>query len=417
MEERELAESLTHLRVVDGAPVAKDRYLSSAFMDLEMARLWRKTWLLAAHVADLPEPGSTAVLDCGRESVVVVNQPDGTLAAFHNVCQHRGNRLCPKAFDCSDRLVCGYHGWTYGLDGALMHVPDQERFPGLDPGAHGLRRVSCDVAGGFVFVNLDRDAAPLSEFLSPVLAELEMYDLGSWQLATDSEMLVEGNWKLSSDVNNEAYHLANLHPKLLGVADDTACEVTTAGPHSRLTLPVGTPSERLGELDEVPEVLVEMLRDAGLDPSEFQGRVGDARPALAEATKRRAARDGLDLGPLDGARLTDNFQISLFPNVQLNLYANRVLFFRHRPHPSDPERCWFDQQVYVRVPAGKRKPRPARTTASRTDGGDMMQADLHALESVARGMRSSGFTGLLLSDAERPIRHLHESLDRCLFDG
>ena len=75
------------------APIPKERYVSREYKEREDERLWPKVWLLAGFESDLSEPGSYFTYEVGRDSVLVVRQADGAIAAFHNVCTHRGNRL------------------------------------------------------------------------------------------------------------------------------------------------------------------------------------------------------------------------------------------------------------------------------------------------------------------------------------
>ncbi len=92
---------------------------------------------------------------------------DGELRAFSNVCRHRGSRVADGSGNCGKALRCPYHGWTYGLDGKLLGVPEKSGFPGFDKDANGLWPLSSSVSAGFVFVNFDPDADPLGQMLGP----------------------------------------------------------------------------------------------------------------------------------------------------------------------------------------------------------------------------------------------------------
>jgi phenylpropionate dioxygenase-like ring-hydroxylating dioxygenase large terminal subunit len=155
--------------------VPKARYTSAAFADLELQRLWSRVWQVAAREEELAQPGDYVEYTIGDESVLVVRAADGTIGAFHNSCRHRGTRLAADAGAFADGCIqCPYHGWQYGLDGALVRVVDAEEFTNLPDGL-ALRSVRVDCFGGFVFVNLDRDAEPLLEFLDPLPTLLAPY--------------------------------------------------------------------------------------------------------------------------------------------------------------------------------------------------------------------------------------------------
>jgi hypothetical protein len=108
-------------------------------------------------------------------------------------------------------------------------------------------------------------------------------------------------------------------------------------------------------------------------------------------------------------------QLYIFPNLQLNMYADHALVFRHRPHHDDPERCFFDQMSLKR-PNGARKPAPrARLVAPDDDAfGPVTGADLALLPRLQRGLASRGFRGGVLSRREQCIANMHDSLDRWL---
>ena len=111
------------------------RYTSDAFMRLEWQRLWTKVWLLGGRSDDMAEPGDYICTEIGRESVLLVRQPDGSVRAFPNVCLHRGNRLRPEGRGNAERFQCMYHHWTYDRTGAICRIPDLDTFPqGAPPG-------------------------------------------------------------------------------------------------------------------------------------------------------------------------------------------------------------------------------------------------------------------------------------------
>ncbi len=72
--------------------------------------------------------------------------------AFHNVCRHRGSRICKTEQGSSHRLVCPYHRWTYELDGAL--VLDTSKEFGVAKSELSLRPVAIENAAGLLFISL-----------------------------------------------------------------------------------------------------------------------------------------------------------------------------------------------------------------------------------------------------------------------
>ena len=56
------------------------------------------------------------------EPLVVVRRSDGEVAAFADECPHRGAPLSFGRVE-GQELVCAYHGWRFGFDGAATCVP------------------------------------------------------------------------------------------------------------------------------------------------------------------------------------------------------------------------------------------------------------------------------------------------------
>ena len=144
---------------LDYVPIPKERYTSAEFAALEWERMWTKTWLCAGRASDAPNPGDYFTFEIGPESILVVRQPSGELAARYNVCMHRGNRLREPGRGHAEKFSCLFHGWEYATDGTLLKVLDAECFPqGIDRDKLSLQPVLCDTWAGFVFVCLDPKA-------------------------------------------------------------------------------------------------------------------------------------------------------------------------------------------------------------------------------------------------------------------
>jgi phenylpropionate dioxygenase-like ring-hydroxylating dioxygenase large terminal subunit len=404
------------------APIPKERYTTPEFARLERERLWPRVWLLAALARDLAAPGDWATFEIADESILLVRQPDGTIRGHHNVCMHRGNRLCEPGRGTARRFVCQYHGWRYGLDGALLQALDPHTFPqGCPPDALGLRPVRCETWAGFVFVALDAAAPPLREYLGVLPAHLDPYHFEDMALLDDYTIEIPCNWKTSLDAFNEAYHIAATHPDTLPINDDVDVPIDCYERHSRMILKLGVQSPRLQATGRVNgEIQRHFLARYGIDPATFTGGPGDVRPAIAAAVRSTLAPAlGADVTDLHDAQLTDDFHYTLFPNVTFNLFGVSAWVFRHRPHPTDPHRMFFDFWDLLRAPAQAVRRPPHRHVVRTGDltrervsgGGKLLGQDLYNLPRIQAGMRSRGYTGLHLGDQEVRIRHFHRTLD------
>ena len=136
-------------------------YTDPDLFRLEMERIHFDMWLCAGRTEPLASPGRYFVREVGNASVIVVAGEDGTAAAIHNVCRHRGTRLCrPGEGELPGRIQCPYHAWTYGLDGRLLGAPHMDRVEGFVEADYPLQRVATAVWDGHVFINLSARPRP-----------------------------------------------------------------------------------------------------------------------------------------------------------------------------------------------------------------------------------------------------------------
>src|SRR5256712_8198712 len=152
----------------------------------EGERIFARAWQYVGHAGRLAEPGYFAG-SAGQIPVVVTRARDGELRAFLNVCRHRGH-VVASGSGTRETLQCPYHAWTYGLDGQLRAAPRSEREPGFDADELELVQIEVDTWGPFVFVNPDREAAPLADALGDVPARLaEILDVDALEFRFRSE--------------------------------------------------------------------------------------------------------------------------------------------------------------------------------------------------------------------------------------
>jgi phenylpropionate dioxygenase-like ring-hydroxylating dioxygenase large terminal subunit len=180
--------------------------------------------------AALPEPGAYVAREAAGTPLVAVRGADGRVRAFRNACRHRGTPVAEGA-GCEKALVCRYHGWTYGLDGALRHVPDAHGFPGLDKAARGLVPVAAVEAEGVVFVT--QDAPPLAA-PGPLPALVPP----RYRLLTSTEQELPTNWKVLAEGFLEGYHIRSTHPDtFFPLQYDNVNVVERFGPNNRIAFP------------------------------------------------------------------------------------------------------------------------------------------------------------------------------------
>jgi Rieske 2Fe-2S family protein len=154
-------------------------YTDPAHFEREMETIHCRMWLCAGRAEALPTPGRYALRQFGNADIVLLRDERGGLAAFHNVCRHRGTRLCrePEG-QLAARIQCRYHGWTYRLDGTLANAPHMDQVEGFREADYPLRRVAVAEWEGHVFINVADDPPPLSEQLGPLPAKFR-----PWRMA------------------------------------------------------------------------------------------------------------------------------------------------------------------------------------------------------------------------------------------
>jgi phenylpropionate dioxygenase-like ring-hydroxylating dioxygenase large terminal subunit len=194
-------------------------YADPAMLRRESDQIFARSWQYAGHTGQITEPGSYFTSSAGEIPIVVTRARDGELRAFLNVCRHRGS-VVATGEGKRETLQCSYHAWTYGLDGQLRAAPRSDREPDFDASELGLVPAAVGTWGRFVFVNPDRDAAPLADALGEVPALLgELIDLDVLEHRFRLEWELDANWKVACENFLECYHCAVAHPGFSAIVD------------------------------------------------------------------------------------------------------------------------------------------------------------------------------------------------------
>lgn len=188
-------------------------YLSPEIFDLDIQEIFGKHWIHVAVEPDIPEPGDYVMVEIGLNSVIVVRGDDMVVRAYHNVCRHRGARLCTEQKGSVGNLVCPYHQWTYNISGELIHAEHMgEEF---DHSKHSLKPVHVENLAGLIFICLaehpPQDFSVMRDAMEPYLLP---HGLRDCKIAKQVDLIEEGNWKLTMENNRECYHCASNHPEL-----------------------------------------------------------------------------------------------------------------------------------------------------------------------------------------------------------
>lgn len=324
-----------------------DQYVSEDFYRKELATIWRKCWLWAGRASEIPNPGDYFVLNLpflDRTSILVVRGQDEEIRAFYNVCQHRGGRLAYYERGSAPALRCTFHGWTYRLDGTLAAVTFDETFCDFDRSARGLRPVSVDTWGGWVFVNLDPTPRwPLREYLSPLPDALSDYlEKEPWVWEWGRKGLFKCNWKLQVDSQAEGYHARFLHARSI-VAKFTKEDTPTWVYPESVGIPFKLEVHRPRTSEGSGFFLSELAKTVGqyatalyynTDSSEYRGGVTSKYPGAVNVSN--GERWAFDLYPI-------------FPNTVIIVQKGHLMIMRSWPRGVS-QTLWDYDEYFTRQP-------------------------------------------------------------------
>lgn len=193
-----------------------DAYLSRALYDLEVKKIFETSWLCVGREEYVPNEGDYYSIDVMGEPVLVVRGTDGKVRALNAVCRHRYMPVAQGKGNAK-RFTCPYHAWSYATDGRLVGAAHMEKSRVFDKAKCSLPQYRLESWMGFLFVNLDDDAAPLQPVMTPMAKAVANYRIGEQTEIFHYEEEWAGNWKLSAENSMEYYHHIALHITNVGV--------------------------------------------------------------------------------------------------------------------------------------------------------------------------------------------------------
>ncbi len=378
-------------------PLPTEVYTSRERFELEREHIWKKVWLNVGRVEQIPEAGDYFVKDIAmcQTSILVVRGNDGEVRAFHNMCTHRGNKLAWDDGGSCKVFTCKFHGWAFGLNGALRHVPDEENFFDLKRHERPLTHVTCDVWEGFIFINVDPNPEEsLKEYMGDLATELRGYPFAE-VTATSGVWSAElkCNWKLAKDSFQESYHIKELHQRSAG-------GVNEANPHNHWL-----------DLKLFPR-----HRKAG-----FQGPAGNSSGMRAMRVSALAYQYGVmtlgrrkrELPPGVNPLGHKNWALDnnlIFPAFVLIVSAGSIV--QHNFWPIDVDRTRWEMTQYFSEAqtVGQRFAQEVAHVGIR----DVAMEDGSTLEHIQSMLASGAIKEVVLKDEEILLRHSHDVVDRMI---
>ena len=397
-------------------------YLSREIHEREVERLWKRTWQMACREDDVPEVGDTWVYDIAGMSVVIVRVTSTTIKAFYNSCLHRGVTLrrCPGRVV---NLQCPFHGFTWNLDGTFKVAPALDQFPQINPAEFKLPEVKVDRWGGFVFVNFDPDAGPLSEFLGGFVSEFTRVPFDNRVKRLHIQKILNANWKAAQEAFMEGYHVLTTHPQNTAIASDRCSQRDAFEHYSREILARAVPSEYMKRTPTAQKMYQVGMGRWDDDPDLPPIPAGkSAREAIADTVRERLRP--VFGGKIDGfadAELVDTICYSLFPNLHPFWSAAQPMVYRFRPYGDDHTRSILEFMVLTPLAPGETPPLPAKVKviAEHEDFNAapemgylaaFLNQDINNLAEIMKGLRNNRRGKVnFSSNAELKIRHFYST--------
>jgi choline monooxygenase len=333
-------------------------YVAPQLLEREKRSIFWRTWQIVGRSEQVRSTGDYFTSDLLGEPLLIVRGADGTLRGFYNVCRHRAG---PPAEGSGSRKVfrCGYHGWTYGLDGRLLNAPEMDGVKNFCAEDLRLRPIHVGEWEGQVFANLDPNAEPPNvEPLMDALRELPLqavkYNFGKMRLCGRREYHMQCNWKVYIDNYLEGYHLPSVHPSLNRELDYNSYATTLFENHSLQFSPIRGPENE-------------------------------------SSVDRRYKQS-------DGDLSAEYFWI--FPNWMLNCYPDNVSL--NVVLPTGPETCMAIFEWYFPPDQGTAIEETMRFS------DEIQLEDGHICEVVHRNLKSQSYdTGRYSVKQEQGVHHFH----------
>ncbi len=316
----------------------------------------------------LPNPGDWMTHDYTGVPILLARRADGTLGAYLNVCRHRGARVAEGCGSGEKDFRCPYHGWCYGLDGALIARPDEPSFAAAERATHGLRPLPVAEKYGMIWVAPTPDARfDVDALLGGLGTDLAAYRLDPYHHYDTRVLRRRMNWKLAVDTFGETYHLQHLHPQTVSpLFHSNRATFDAFGPNHRLVAARRT----FDTLRDVPEAEWDVL---------------------------------------------DNTVVIcvLFPNTVFTFQRDHVETWHMFPGDT-PDDCVMYVSLYIPVAVDNPKSRQHWDNNFNLLMATVEIEDFPTCEGMQRGFRSGAQDAITFGRNEPALQHFHRNIDVAL---
>jgi choline monooxygenase len=347
-------------------------YTDPSMLVREKEKIFRRTWQLVGRLTQpcgeengakrtIADSNTFFTADVLGEPIVITRDASGTLRAFSNVCRHRAGPIA-QGSGCRRVLQCGYHGWTYTLDGRLIGTPEIDGVEFFDRSSFGMIPLRLETWQEFIFVNFDATGPSLATYLGDIPDQAREFSFDNLSLTERRDYIVNCNWKVYVDNYLDAYHIPIVHPGLMKEIDYPRYRTETSQYHSQQVGPV------------------------------------------------RALNSG-DRVYQPGAGLKEALYFWVFPNLMLNFYPDNFQINLIVPLSYDKTLTIFEWYFHQAQSAQAENRAQEAINFSEV----VQQEDIHICEAVQRGMNSALYDrGRYSIKRENGVHHFHMLLSEFL---
>lgn len=403
-------------------------YTDRAVHDLEVEKIWKRTWQMACRVDHVREVGDTYLYEVAGLSFVIVRVTEELIKGYWNACLHRGVpiRRCAGRVE---RLQCPFHGFTWNLNGDSVLIPFPEEFPHLKPEKFALPEVQVATWQGFVFINPDLEAESLESYLGDFDGQFHRWPYTNREVTAHVTKIFPANWKSVQEAFMESFHVLTTHPQLaLSSGADRCTAFGISGHYSLGVVPIGQTNDYVATTPEQQHIWrrlnqvwddAEIAEDLKLPPGMT------ARTALAN-NNREMLRPvfGRLMDEASDTEMVDVFYWSLFPNFHpYGVFAGPMMYL-YRPYGDNHDKCIMDVIFLSDVAEGAEPKSPPEVIMVGEDQdftsvdmlgsfGVFVSQDTGNLNELTKGLRNSKRgTVNFARNYESKIRHFYAEYEQ-----
>ena len=374
--------------------VHKDVYLDPEIFNLEVKRIFARSWNYLCHESQIAHPGDYLTSEIAGNPIIVIRDEDNTIRVLHNRCAHRGAKLLGNEQGNATVISCSYHGWCYKTNGELLSIPCRENYRNTEIGTgqsdYGLSEIRSESYRGFIFANLSASSPGLADCLGGARRALDnMVDRspeGELEAVESSFRAVyRNNWKIYLENLHDGMHPLTVHQSSIAASQGQIGKIEQT---SGMTPPLALQLVRANaqSYQQMKELEVTCYEYGHSDMRGFRNPDNDTDPVYREYVNRHQRQYGKE----KSAEIlnTNLHNVSFYPNasahprfLQMRVIkpiagdrtAIEINVFRWKGAPDEINRRNITYANTVHSPSSLIKP-----------------DDLEAYRRVQEGLRSSG---------------------------